>query len=107
MILSAVSVSLLSSYITDKSISEISNSAEILYNQPEKENITKIISNWKTVKKFLKYVTKHDTVNEIDKLFSELDSAKNKEHVREICVEIFSLLNILKTSEKASGENIF
>lgn len=107
MLFFAVSVSFVSSYYIDKSISEISNSAENLYHHPDKDNITETVADWQPVKTFLKYVTKHETVNEIDKLFSSLESAENEKTVREISLEIITLLDILKSSETASGENIF
>lgn len=107
MLLFAVSISSLSSHYIDKSLSEICNSAENLYHHPDKENITKIFSEWQPVKSFLKYVTKHETVNEIDKLISSLESAENKKSVKEISLEIITMLDILKRSETASGENIF
>ena len=107
MLLFAVSVSFVSSYYIDKSISEISNSAENLYHHPDKSNITETVADWQPVKTFLKYVTKHETVNEIDKLFSSLESEENEKTVREISLEIITLLDILNKSETASGENIF
>lgn len=107
MLIFAVTISSLSSHYIDKSLSEISNSAENLYHNPNNDNITNIISDWQPVKTFMKYVTKHETVNEIDKLISSLKSAENEKSVREISLEIITLLDILKSSETASGENIF
>ena len=107
MLIFAVTISSLSSHYIDKSLSEISNSAKNLYHNPNKDNITNIISDWQPVKTFLKYVTKHETVNEIDKLISSLKSAENEKTVKEISLEIITLLDILKITETASGENIF
>lgn len=107
MLIFAVSVSTVSAYFFDKRITELGNSIEKIYNQPNKENISKIIYEWKSAKLFLKFVTVHETVNEIEICFASLEDSDSDDSVREVCSEIKTLLKILDESEKASPENIF
>lgn len=107
MLFFAVSISLISTYCIEKYISEIIDSTENLYNRPNNEKTGKLINDWNSLKRFLKYVTKHESVNEIDILFSKLSITETDESIREIYIEIIVLLENLKKSETASGENIF
>ena len=107
MLFFAVSVSFISSCCIDKYISELIYSTENLYDKPNNEKISKLIPDWERLKPFLKYISKHEEINEIDLLFIKLETAITDESIREICLEIEALLDNFKKSETASFENIF
>ena len=107
MLIFAICVSTLSAYFFDKKVTEFSNAVENIYNKPNKEKIAETVSDWQSAEAFFKFITVHETVNEIGIAFASLERSDESNAVKEICSELITLLKILDDSEKASAENIF
>ncbi len=107
MLLFAISISSLNAYLINKKIISIENSVEIIYNKPDRKKIRQITDEWNNSKSFLKFVTVHEIVNDLDILFASLEIEENNESIKDLCNEIITTLNFLKNSEKLLPENIF
>ncbi len=107
MLIFAVSISTLSAYLFDKKINQLITSVESIRLQPDSEKINDVITDWASAKSFFKFVTVHETVNEIEISFNSLKIATDDNSIKEICSEIIILLDILEKSESSSAENIF
>ncbi|MBO5858679.1 MAG: DUF4363 family protein [Clostridia bacterium] len=106
MLAFAITISSANTYLIDKKINNIDKAVESIISNPEKNKINTVLTEWKSTKTFLKFVTAHESVNEIDTLFDALKRSDNNDNTRNICSEIRKQLEILEKSEKPSSENI-
>ncbi len=92
---------------------DVSHLGSVSQTASEKELVDEtraIISKWNNTQKFLKIISVHEDLNEINKSINSLDNistAGNRELLCEKCNEIRIMLSIFESDERISVENIF
>ncbi|MBR2869176.1 MAG: DUF4363 family protein [Clostridia bacterium] len=105
MLIFAVSITSWSAHILDNKIDSLIN---LISRTTSEDSIDELIAEWESVKKFLKIITVHNTVDEIDIKFTALKGIINdKNEADKTRSELIFLLKLLAKSEKAAFENIF
>ena len=87
-----------------KSVSESASNEEIT------AEAHSIIKKWSKTQKILKFITVHDTLNDINQnilSLKDISAEGNRELLCDKCNEICNMLSIFADDEKASGENVF
>lgn len=92
---------------------DVSHLGSVSQTASEKELIDEtraVIAKWNNAQKFLKIISVHENLTEINRTINSLDdisSSGNRELLCEKCNEIRVMLSIFESDERISVENIF